>query len=326
MDSFVQILAKPEEAHLPLAVASIASHRGRHVLSEVESVTARRCPWSSEVFRFLHFVEESMFTLALLAWLDPVWSSQMKNLVANLINDEAGYVLSAELVLVGSIAVIGAVAGMTQVRGALVEEYDDLAESISSVDQSYSYGGFKGCKSFTAGSAYYEDGREVEIEFTEIYSDNKCVKPAPRLPEVCPPQHDIIIEPLPGPVIQSPCNDCLPSKPCNDCLPRQVIEEPCCPKEIQPLPVPFQQLINKPCCDPIPRTGCADPGFVPAPVYRGIGTYGQSYQRQLTYQGVDGNPQKIIMPYQNSVYNVKRYIDTPYHPQAPHIAPRSSVW
>lgn len=246
----------------------------------------------------------------------------MESLFAILLNDEAGYVLSAELVLVGSIAVVGLVAGISQVRGSLIEEYDDLAESISALDQSYSYGGFKGCKSFTAGSAYYEDGREVEIDFTDIYDGIPCVKPHV-LPEVCLPQHEVIIDPLPSP---APCSDCLPSQPCSDCLPESVIAKPCCPDSIQPLPVPTRSAPEQPCCDSKKTHQGDDSTFVPAPVYRGIGTYGRSYQNHRNHGGVDGNPQKMILPYENSVYNVKRYIDTPYHPQAPHIAPRSSVW
>lgn len=234
----------------------------------------------------------------------------MRNIINQLLADEAGFVLSAELVLVGTISVIGLVAGMSQVRGALLEEYDDIAESLSSLDQSYQYSGFRGCKSMTAGSAYFEDGREVEVDFTEVYRGNGCVEK-----RACLPKREVIVEPLPCPQETAPCNDCLEA-------PR--IETGCPPQQIEPLASPCNSCGTSPCGNPCQQAiagGClSGQNFVPAPVYRGIGAYGQSYA------GVDGNPQKMVMPYQNSVYNVKRYIDTPIDPLTPHLAPRSSVW
>lgn len=83
----------------------------------------------------------------------------------NLWNNEAGFVISAELVLVLTIAVIGIITGLAHVQLAVVQELNDVAQAIGSLDQSYTFVGFKCCTdangkvtSSTAGSAYTDRG------------------------------------------------------------------------------------------------------------------------------------------------------------------------
>lgn len=52
--------------------------------------------------------------------------------------EEDGYILSTELVLVGSLLVVGIIGGMTTMRDSLVGEMSDLSASVSSLDQSFS--------------------------------------------------------------------------------------------------------------------------------------------------------------------------------------------
>ena len=62
----------------------------------------------------------------------------------NLLNDEAGFVISAELVLVLTIAVLGMVVGLASVRDAINAELVDLSNAFGAIDQSYSVrGSFK---------------------------------------------------------------------------------------------------------------------------------------------------------------------------------------
>jgi hypothetical protein len=70
------------------------------------------------------------------------------------LNDEAGAIISAELVLVLTIAVIGMVVGLASVRDAVVTELGDVGQAIANIDQSYTYTGVLGHSSSTAGSAY----------------------------------------------------------------------------------------------------------------------------------------------------------------------------
>ena len=55
-----------------------------------------------------------------------------------LFNDEAGFIISAELVLVLTIGVLGMVVGLASIRDSLVAEMCDLSSAFGAIDQSYS--------------------------------------------------------------------------------------------------------------------------------------------------------------------------------------------
>ncbi|MDA1214948.1 MAG: hypothetical protein O2955_20790 [Planctomycetota bacterium] len=94
----------------------------------------------------------------------------MKNLVSRVWNDEAGFVVSSELVLIGTILVIGLVSGLTSLRDQVVQELGDLALAIASINQSYSYSAVTGHSGSSAGSIFqdrsdYCDGADsVQLE------------------------------------------------------------------------------------------------------------------------------------------------------------------
>ena len=56
-------------------------------------------------------------------------------------NDEAGFIVSAELVFVATIVVIGLVVGLAVLRNQVVQELVDLGMSIGSVSQSWALSG-----------------------------------------------------------------------------------------------------------------------------------------------------------------------------------------
>jgi len=68
-----------------------------------------------------------------------------QSMLRNLLNNEAGFVISAELALVLTIAVIGMVVGLSHVAMAVNQELTDVATAIGSLNQSYSFTGFKCC-------------------------------------------------------------------------------------------------------------------------------------------------------------------------------------
>ena len=74
----------------------------------------------------------------------------------NLWKDEAGFIVSAELVLIATILVIGLIVGLSEVQTAVVHELNDVANAIGSLNQSYSFKGFSGCKSITFGSQFQD--------------------------------------------------------------------------------------------------------------------------------------------------------------------------
>jgi Flp pilus assembly pilin Flp len=80
----------------------------------------------------------------------------MKNIVMRLWRDEAGFVVSTELVLIATIVVIGMVTGLTTVRDAVVTELADVADAVAQVDQSYSFGAITAHCASTAGSEFFD--------------------------------------------------------------------------------------------------------------------------------------------------------------------------
>ena len=72
----------------------------------------------------------------------------------NLWNDDAGFVVSVELILISTITVIGLLAGLTSVRDGVVSELSDVAGAVQDLNQSYSYNGVVGHSSTNVGSNF----------------------------------------------------------------------------------------------------------------------------------------------------------------------------
>lgn len=84
-------------------------------------------------------------------------------MLKRLLRDESGAVISAELVLVLTILVIGVIVGLSEVAVAVNTELNDISNAIGALDQSYFFTGFKGIglgggdlklKSLTVGSRF----------------------------------------------------------------------------------------------------------------------------------------------------------------------------
>ena len=81
-------------------------------------------------------------------------------------NDEFAVVVSAELVLILTILVIGLIVGLAEVQYAVVTELTDVSDAIGHINQSYFYTGFSaikkhgGLKSATDGSMF-RDGQDA---------------------------------------------------------------------------------------------------------------------------------------------------------------------
>ena len=71
--------------------------------------------------------------------------------------DEGGAVLSAELVMIGSICVIGLTVGLAALRDGVVSELADLGQAIGSLNQSYSFGGAIGHHAIQPGSLFTDN-------------------------------------------------------------------------------------------------------------------------------------------------------------------------
>ncbi|MCA9113455.1 MAG: hypothetical protein KDA79_00100 [Planctomycetaceae bacterium] len=87
--------------------------------------------------------------------------------------DEAGFVLSAELVLVMTVAVLAMVVGLHAVAKAVTTELNDVANAFGTLDQSFSYKGLvKAHHASVAGAAFID--RADDCDCTVI------IQPAPR--------------------------------------------------------------------------------------------------------------------------------------------------
>jgi Flp pilus assembly pilin Flp len=88
-------------------------------------------------------------------------------MIRNLLNDENGAIISAELVLVLTILVIGVIVGLSEVAVAVNTELNDISNAIGRLDQSYFFTGFKAnspkSKSATAGSRYNDEQDDCDL-------------------------------------------------------------------------------------------------------------------------------------------------------------------
>jgi len=74
--------------------------------------------------------------------------------IRNLWKDEEGFVISAELVLIATILVIGMIAGLTSLRDAALTELADVGAAIGNANQSFVFGGAVTASSNTVGSLF----------------------------------------------------------------------------------------------------------------------------------------------------------------------------
>ena len=92
-------------------------------------------------------------------------------MLRNFLNDEAGFLVSAELVLIFTLVFCGVAVGVSTVRDALVQELGDVAEAVGALNQSYSYrsissasntGGVAGTHASCAGSGFADENDDCD--------------------------------------------------------------------------------------------------------------------------------------------------------------------
>ena len=77
-------------------------------------------------------------------------------LVTKMWKDEAGFIVSAELILVATIVVLAMVVGLAEVSFGINEELEDVASAFGTVNQSYCFNGLCGHQGLIGGSCYYD--------------------------------------------------------------------------------------------------------------------------------------------------------------------------
>ena len=81
----------------------------------------------------------------------------MLNLIHALKEDEAGFIVSAELVLISTIAVLGLVVGLSEISIGINQELEDVGAAFGSVNQGFHYAGAIGLKGQMNGSLFNDE-------------------------------------------------------------------------------------------------------------------------------------------------------------------------
>jgi hypothetical protein len=156
----------------------------------------------------------------------------LRMLIVRLKNDEAGAILSAELVIVLTVVVIGLITGLACLQQAIVGELQDVSAAFTGLNQSYFTPSFRGCvkswgrTSGTAGSMFV-DRRASQWGFgiseigigqgtggvtyaapqTTVLPQERCTT-CPPATTACPPGTD-----CPPVSTEVPCPTCPPGQP-----------------------------------------------------------------------------------------------------------------
>ena len=107
---------------------------------------------------------------------------------SKLIDDEQGFVISAELVLVMTIAVLGMVVGLTAVRDSITHELNDISHAFGAVNQSYNVNGLKkelcydGVHAYVAGFGFNDKSDDCDCKPVTYIEVSGKVDPSNGLP------------------------------------------------------------------------------------------------------------------------------------------------
>lgn len=95
-----------------------------------------------------------------------------------LYHDEAGFIISAELVLVATLLVIGMIVGLSEVQHAVVTELNDVGDAIGKLNQSFFFRGFSKShdgagkhSAFTFGSKFTDGIDACDMNQCDITCD-----------------------------------------------------------------------------------------------------------------------------------------------------------
>jgi hypothetical protein len=69
-------------------------------------------------------------------------------------NEQEGAIVSAEIMLVGTLLVIGVIVGLKSVRDSVVTELADIAQALDNTSQSYWYNGQRNYYGGSSGASY----------------------------------------------------------------------------------------------------------------------------------------------------------------------------
>ena len=99
----------------------------------------------------------------------------MQALFTKLYQDEAGVIVSGELVVISTIAVLAMVVGLTEVANSANQELEDVGSAIGSVNQSFEYVGQHGAFACPDGSSFTDssDFCDSESDLVSVPASNE---------------------------------------------------------------------------------------------------------------------------------------------------------
>ena len=89
----------------------------------------------------------------------------MKTCLNQLIHDEAGFIVSAELVLISTITVLGLVVGLSEVALNVNNELEDVGAAFASIQQSYQVKCTSGHGGQVWGSSFWDQADYCDGQF-----------------------------------------------------------------------------------------------------------------------------------------------------------------
>ena len=78
----------------------------------------------------------------------------MNSVLIRFMNEEAGFIVSAELVLISTIAVLAMIVGLSEVAHGINQELEDVGSAFSSINQTYNLCEVSGHKGELSGSNF----------------------------------------------------------------------------------------------------------------------------------------------------------------------------
>lgn len=78
----------------------------------------------------------------------------MTNVMTALYHDENGFIISAELVLIATIAVLAMIVGLSEISLGINNELEDVASSFGHINQSFYYRGLTGHAAGISSSSF----------------------------------------------------------------------------------------------------------------------------------------------------------------------------
>jgi len=83
-------------------------------------------------------------------------------------NDDAGYIVTTEMLLIFVILVLGLIAGLANLRMAIVNELTESGLAILSLNQSYTIAGLTGCSGGSGASGGIDSAGSLSLSATSV--------------------------------------------------------------------------------------------------------------------------------------------------------------